>query len=150
MVGFQDKLGNKVHLTSRIHPLKLKLLSEPNDLSCFTAPGFAPGSRLMKRIAVGLSLGSAVISGLPLFVGSVQGLPPPNDTPEEVLRTEIITEARSPVEGEPLSAAEYAELQAALRSTDTVQPKVSPRISRLIGLLRLRKVIRSIFPFLLR
>lgn len=103
----------------------------------------------MKRIAVGL-IGSAVISGLPLFVSSVQGLPPPNDTPEEVLRTEIITEARSPVDGEPLSAAEYAELQVALRSTESVQPKVSPRISRLIGLLRLRKVIRSVFPFLLR
>lgn len=104
----------------------------------------------MKRIAVSL-IGSVVISGLPLFVGSsVQGLPPPNDTPEEILRTEIITEARSPVDGEFLSAAEYAELQAALRSTEAVQPKVSPRISRLIGLLRLRKVIRSVFPFLLR
>ena len=42
-------------------------------------------------------------------------LPPPEDTPEEILRTEIITEARSPINGELLTAAEYAELQALLQ-----------------------------------
>jgi len=35
-------------------------------------------------------------------------LPPPEDLPEEILRTEIITEARSPIDGQPLTAAEYA------------------------------------------
>ena len=39
-------------------------------------------------------------------------LPPPDDLPEEILRTEIITEARSPIDGQPLTAAEYAQLQA--------------------------------------
>ena len=39
-------------------------------------------------------------------------LPPPEDTHEEILRTEIITEARSPIDGELLTAAEYAQLQA--------------------------------------
>jgi len=85
-----------------------------------------------------------------IWNNSVQALPPPNDTPEEVLRTEVLTEARSPLNGESLSAAEYAELQVALRSTEAVQPKVSPKIRRLITLLRLRKGIRRIFPFLLR
>lgn len=85
-----------------------------------------------------------------LWYTSVQALPPPNDTPEEVLRTEVFTEARSPLNGESLSAAEYAELQAALRSTEAVPAKVSPKIRRLITLLRLRKAIRSVFPFLLR
>jgi len=75
-------------------------------------------------------------------------LPPAEDLPEEVLRTEIITEARSPIDGQPLTAAEYAELQAELRSTDAIKPKVSPKIQRLILLLRVRKVIKSIAPFL--
>ena len=43
---------------------------------------------------------------------SVLALPPPEDTPEEVLRTEIFLTARSPVDGKPLTAAEYAQLQA--------------------------------------
>ncbi len=98
-------------------------------------------------ICLWLSFGVAVVIGVPLR--PVQGLPPPSDTPEEVLRTEIFTEARSPLDGEPLTAAEYAELQAVLRSTETVEPQVSPKIRRLIGLLRLRKGIRTIFPFLL-
>ncbi|PSN10682.1 hypothetical protein C7271_25645, partial [filamentous cyanobacterium CCP5] len=42
-------------------------------------------------------------------------LPPPEDTPEEILRTEVIVEARSPLTGEPLSVAEYAALQAELQ-----------------------------------
>jgi len=75
-------------------------------------------------------------------------LPPAADLPEEVLRTEMITEARSPIDGQPLSAAEYAELQAELRSTAAIKPKVSPKIQRLILLLRVRKVIKSIAPFL--
>jgi hypothetical protein len=75
-------------------------------------------------------------------------LPPAADLPEEVLRTEMITEARSPIDGQPLTAAEYAELQAELRSTDAIKPRVSPKIQRLILLLRVRKVIKSIAPFL--
>ena len=43
----------------------------------------------------------------PVQAGS---LPLANDIPEEVLRAEIITEARSPVDGEALSAADFAEL----------------------------------------
>lgn len=96
-----------------------------------------------------LSVWVAAIMGLPLDLRPVRGLPPPNDAPEEVLRTEIFTEARSPLDGELLTAAEYAELQAALRSTAAVEPQVSPKIRRLIGLLKLRKAIRTIFPFLL-
>ena len=38
-------------------------------------------------------------------------LPPPEDLPEEILRTEIITEARSPIDGQPITPAEYAKLQ---------------------------------------
>ncbi len=89
------------------------------------------------------------MSGLGLtFTRPVQGLPPPEDTPEEVLRTEIVTEARSPIDGTLLTAAEYAELQARLRSTAAVQPDIAPQIQTRVFLLRVRKVLRSIVPFI--
>ncbi|MGG6265866.1 hypothetical protein ACQ4M3_18890 [Leptolyngbya sp. AN03gr2] len=77
-------------------------------------------------------------------------LPPPEDQPEEVARTEIITEARSPIDNEPLNAAEYAALQEQLREGQPVNPRdeVSPELRRTIGLLRLRRFIRTVFPFI--
>ncbi|NET51390.1 MAG: hypothetical protein F6K09_22505, partial [Merismopedia sp. SIO2A8] len=54
-------------------------------------------------------------------------LPQPEDLPEEVLRTEIITEARSPIDGKPLTAAEYAQLQAQLAQRSTT-PDLDPDI----------------------
>lgn len=72
-------------------------------------------------------------------------LPPPEDVPEEVLRTEIITEARSPIDGKPLTAAEYAELRAKL-ATSAYPPQVSADIKHLIFFLRLRQLIRPILP----
>jgi hypothetical protein len=77
---------------------------------------------------------------------SVIALPPPQDTPEEILRTEIIIEARSPIDGKPLDAAQYAELQAQLQTRPT--PKLAPEIRQSIFLLRLLKALRTIFPFL--
>jgi len=75
-------------------------------------------------------------------------LPPPGDQPEEVLRTEIILEARSPIDGNLVTAAEYAELQAKMEAQNEEIGIVSPQIRRLVGLLRLRKVLRTIFPFI--
>jgi hypothetical protein len=75
-------------------------------------------------------------------------LPPPEDQPEEVLRTEVILEARSPQDGQPMSAAEYAELQAQLEEQARQVGTVPPRLRELIGLLRLRKALRTILPFL--
>ena len=74
-------------------------------------------------------------------------LPPPEETPEEVLRTEIITAARSPVDGKPLTAAEYVELQAQLQSRPT-PPQLSSNVEDTIFLLRLRQLIRTVLPFL--
>lgn len=89
---------------------------------------------------------------VPLWVGCfprvLQALPPPEDIPEEILRTEIITEARSPIDGKLLSAAEYAELQASLQLDSPPQPMVSREIQHLLFLLRIRSQIRLIFPFL--
>lgn len=72
-------------------------------------------------------------------------LPPPEEVPEEVLRTEIITEARSPLDGKPLTAAEYAQLKAQLAQRSS-PPQVSPNIRQLIFLLRLRQLFRTVTP----
>lgn len=72
------------------------------------------------------------------------------DIPEEVLRTEIYTEARSPVDGKLLSAAEYIELDESLQATvNNIPPRllVSERLQKLIDLLKLRRLIRQVIPF---
>ena len=73
-------------------------------------------------------------------------LPPAQDIPEEILRTEIILEGRSPVDGKPLSAAEYEELQARLAQS-AFPPEINPDLRELIFLLQLRKFIKTIIPF---
>jgi len=89
-----------------------------------------------------LFLGISLVSTNPAW-----GLPPPEDVPEEVLRTEIITEARSPIDGKPLSAAEYAQLQAQI-AEGTFAPEVNPQLRQLIFLLHLRQLFRTVIPFL--
>ena len=85
---------------------------------------------------------------LPLIFPSdlVYALPPAEDIPEEVLRTEIILEGRSPIDGKPLSAAEYEELKTEL-ATSSNSPKINSDIKELIFLLQLRKVLKTIIPF---
>jgi len=76
-------------------------------------------------------------------------LPPPEDTPEEVLRAEIYTSARSPVDGRPLSAKEYLEeLEQLAESTIPPQYYVSQELRDLIELLRLRRLLRRFIPFI--
>jgi hypothetical protein len=93
-------------------------------------------------ILVGLFLGASLSPAL--------ALPPPQDQPEEIQRTEIITTARSPVNGKPLTAAEYAELQTQLQARRQTPAVLNPGLRRLITLLRLRQGIRSVAPFLVR
>ena len=100
---------------------------------------------LSGKLGIGVWLGFVT-----LLVNPALGLPPVEDTPEEILRTEIIIDARSPVDGKPLSPAEYAELQAQLEASPPLEPKLSPEVRKTIGLLRLRRFIRTFFPFLLR
>ncbi len=76
----------------------------------------------------------------------VIALPLSIDIPEEILRTEIILEARSPIDGQPLSAAEYAQLQAQIK-TRPYPPKLSPNVRETVFLLRLRKILKTLFPF---
>lgn len=89
-----------------------------------------------------------LVSVLQVFVaGQAIALPPPEDTPEEVLRTEIITDARSPIDGETLTAAEFAELKADLEGRQPPDPGVNSKLRELIFLLQLRRQIRLILPF---
>jgi hypothetical protein len=81
-----------------------------------------------------------------LFSQSSLALPPPEDIPEEIMRTEIILEGRSPVDGQPLSAAEYAQLQAQLAQSPYPQ-QLNSEIRQLIFLLQIRKLFKTVTPF---
>lgn len=81
-----------------------------------------------------------------LLMSPVMALPPPEDLPEEVLRTEIITEGRSPIDGEPVTATEYAEIQQE-QGERNLPPNVNAEVQHTIFLLRIRKLLQTILPF---
>lgn len=91
-----------------------------------------------------IALISIVTGSFP--ASSCLALPPPEEVSEEILRTEIILEGQSPIDGKPLSAAEYEELQAELAQT-SLPPQVDSEIEQLIFLLQIRKFIKTIVPF---
>ncbi len=75
-------------------------------------------------------------------------LPPANDIPEEILRAEIIIEARSPIDGKPLSATEFAELivrvETQLARDDAADGVKTSPFKDVLFLLRARKFLRSL------
>ena len=73
-------------------------------------------------------------------------LPPAADVPEEILRTEIILEGRSPVDGKPLSASKYEQLEAELAQR-AIKPQINGDLQELVFLLQLRKLFKTIIPF---
>ena len=75
-----------------------------------------------------------------------EAIPPAEDVPEEILRTEIILEGRSPIDGKPLSAREYEQLQADLKES-AFDPEINADIQQLIFLLQIRKLFKTIIPF---
>ncbi|MBE9209791.1 hypothetical protein IQ244_25520 [Nostoc sp. LEGE 06077] len=101
-----------------------------------------------KRVILGvLSITSSLSVWLISHWGAaVMALPPPDDIPEEILRTEIIIDARSPIDGKPISAAEYAELQAQLQKVPP--PELNTKLRQTVFLLRIRKTLLQLFPFL--
>lgn len=82
-----------------------------------------------------------------IWVVPALALPPADEVPEEVLRTEIITEARSPIDGRPLTASEYAELEARLQREPEIYDTLSSDIRELIFLLQIRRTVRTFIPF---
>ena len=75
-------------------------------------------------------------------------IPVDTDIPEEVLRAEIITEARSPIDGKALSASEFAELVVTTRQQierENASVAVdNPKLKETLILLRLRSFLRSV------
>lgn len=100
------------------------------------------GNRSIARLSLSSTL---VLSMVGILALPARALPDANEIPEEVLRTEIILDARSPIDGEPISAAEYAELQVLLEESE-YPPSVSSDIQQLIFLLRVRRFIRIFVP----
>ena len=80
-------------------------------------------------------------------------LPPPEDLPEEILRTDIITEARSPIDGQPITPAEYAQLQLQQPELWTNNPNLPTETqafsatSHIINKYPIRDLLRQMFPF---
>lgn len=93
------------------------------------------------------SAGLGCCAGLLLLWPEAWALPPADEIPEEVLRAQLDLRARSPVDNQPLAAAEALELQEALAARPETG-SVSPEVERLIFLLRLRKGFRDLLPFL--
>jgi hypothetical protein len=87
----------------------------------------------------------AVALDLPNNMPNSMELPSPEDIPEEVARTEIITEARSSVNGNLVSAVEYAEEQTSLR-TAPYPPNAPQKFRDLVLLLQFRRLLRPFLP----
>lgn len=102
---------------------------------------------LSKRQLLILGVSTSVVVILTLRTFRAIAQLPAIEIPEEILRTEIIIAARSPINGKPLTAAEYAEVQAQLQ-TRRNPPKLSPKVRETVFLLRLRQLIRTFAPFL--
>lgn len=90
-------------------------------------------------IVLGSNGAKKAIAVIPLDIAQTE-------IPEEILRTEIILSARSPINGQPLTAAEYAELQTQLQTSPA--PRLNASIRDQIFLLRIRKAILQFLPFL--
>ncbi len=71
-------------------------------------------------------------------------LPPPEDIPEEVLRSEVVTTARSPLDGKPMNSLQYAAIKEKLKTTP-YPAQLNPKIGNIILLLQLRQLFKSIF-----
>jgi len=87
----------------------------------------------------------------PLFLVSsttAWALPPAEDTPEEILRTEVILDARSPIDGKPMSPAEYAALQAEQQAPYNPPAPLSPKLKSTVHLLKVRKFVKTYLPFI--
>lgn len=73
-------------------------------------------------------------------------LPPPDDIPEEVLATEIITEVRSPLNNEELTTEEYTMLKTE-QAESKYPPQLSSKVRHAVFLLRLLNLMGKVLPF---
>ncbi len=82
------------------------------------------------------------------WAGIALALPPAVETPEEVLRTEIILDARSPIDGQPMTPADYANLQNELNASIEPPIELSDKLVNTVKLLKLRKFVKKYLPFI--
>ncbi|MEM1368715.1 MAG: hypothetical protein AAGG02_12000 [Cyanobacteria bacterium P01_H01_bin.15] len=87
------------------------------------------------------------LAGFSLSSVAVNALPSPEDRPEEILRTEIIVEARSPIDGREMTPGEYARLQEDVLAQSKFPPQMSDDIRQLVFLANIRKFLKTITPF---
>lgn len=104
----------------------------------------------MRQALIRYALLAIGIAGL--TTDGVVGQPPVSplpeaDVPEEVLRNQVITGGRSPMDGRPLTASEYVTLQTQIQTPPTQPERVSQKVRDLIGLLKIRKFIKTLMPF---
>ncbi|MCM1982866.1 hypothetical protein [Lyngbya confervoides] len=111
---------------------------------------FSPNPRQHWGILLGLS-GLFTRFNAVALAQSLNASPHPTpDIPEEILQTQVILEARSPLDGSPMTAASYAQLQEALGPPrEEIPARLSPKLHRAATLLRLRKILRTILPVFL-
>lgn len=77
---------------------------------------------------------------------SAYATPESEKMPDLVLPPALVLDLRSPLDGRLLTATEYADLQAEIDRLNEVPPQVSPKIRRLVGLLKFRKFIKRVLP----
>jgi hypothetical protein len=102
---------------------------------------------MLPKITIYLGLWMSICGQIALPVRA-DTVPAERDIPEEVLRAEIITEGRSPVDGRALSATEFAELVVeSKQQLDRASAELgdgSSKIKETLFLLRLRSFLRSV------
>jgi hypothetical protein len=113
---------------------KFSLMTKPRSPSKISPSLLLRSTRAILLLTVTLTAGQAV------------ALPRPDDLPEEYLRTQIILEARSPLTGEAMTAADYAELLTSLAQEFNKQENANfaKPYRETLFLLRLRKLLKSV------
>lgn len=97
----------------------------------------------------------AVLSPLPLiYANAALAAPTPEqnfpeaEIPEEVLRTQIILDVRSPIDGTPMSLVEYAEFQARQEALYQPPATVSEEVRGVVRALKIRRFVKKVLPFI--
>lgn len=107
------------------------------------------GQFFTQRVAI-----AGLISPLMLIHASAVWAAPPleessgEEVPEEILRTHIILDARSPIDGKPMTPAEYAEFQAKEQTLYQPPGSVSQEVKDVVAALRVRRFIKKFLPFI--
>ncbi|WP_404784378.1 hypothetical protein [Altericista sp. CCNU0014] len=93
-------------------------------------------------------IGTGWTVGIGCLSSGAQTISLSEDIPEEVLQLQIEVRANSQLTGLPQDAATYAREQQQLQVAVTdVPPQLSPELKLTVGLLRIRKLLKGIFPF---